>query len=68
MTSDTREDIGTRPCWFVGGLSEDGKEDQTPRFLKEGIWENYYEDKYLDLVRSIRVGDRIAIKTAFTRK
>lgn len=53
--------------WFVGA-SYGGTEDQTPRFLSEGIWENGYEDKYLDLVRSMRPGDRIAIKSSYTRK
>lgn len=53
--------------WFVGA-SFGGTEDQTPRFLSEGIWENGYDDKHLDLVRSMQVGDRIAIKSSFTRK
>jgi len=39
-----------------------------PRFLEEGIWENGYKDKYLDLVKSILPGDRIAIKASYTRK
>ncbi|MBF0564427.1 MAG: AAA family ATPase [Nitrospirae bacterium] len=55
-----------RPCWFVGASF--GGDDQTPRFLDEGIWENGYEDKYLDTVRSIQPGDRIAIKSTNTRK
>ncbi|WP_242393298.1 McrB family protein [Anaeromyxobacter oryzisoli] len=54
-------------AWFVGA-SYGGTEDQTARFVAEGIWENGYEDRYLDLVRSIRPGDRIAIKAAYTRK
>jgi len=58
----------TRPCWFVGASYGANSEDQTNRFLEEGIWENGYEDKYLDLVRSIQEGDRIAIKSAYTRK
>lgn len=39
-----------------------------PRFLAEGIWENGYDDKLLDVVRSMRRGERIAIKAAYTRK
>ncbi len=39
-----------------------------PRFLAEGIWENGYEDKHLDLVRSIARRERIAIKSSYTRK
>lgn len=54
------------PCWFVGASL--GKEDQTERFLEAGIWEHGFEDRYLDVVRSMRVGDRIAIKAAYVRK
>jgi hypothetical protein len=59
---------GARPSWFVGA-AYNRTEDQTPRFLAEGIWENGYEDgKYGDLVRAMRPGDRIAIKSSYTRK
>jgi len=61
------EGAGARPYWFVGA-AYDGTDDQTSRFLREGIWENGYRDKYLDLVKSIQVGDRIAIKSSYTRK
>ena len=57
---------GSPATWFVGAAY--GTDDQTSRFLAEGIWENGYEDKYLDLVRSMRSGDRIAIKSSYTRK
>ena len=61
------EGAEARPCWFVGALY--GRDDdQTDRFVQESIWENGYEDKYLDLVKSIQAGDRIAIKAAKTRK
>lgn len=53
--------------WFVGA-AYGGTEDQMPRFLDEGIWENGYDDKHLDLVRSMQAGDRIAIKSSYTRK
>jgi 5-methylcytosine-specific restriction protein B len=57
-----------RPGWFVGA-AYNRTEDQTPRFLAEGIWENGYEDgTYSDLVRAMRPGDRIAIKSSYTRK
>lgn len=61
------EGAGARACWFVGA-SYGEADDQTSRFFKDGIWENGYQDKYLDKVKSIRVGDRIAIKAAYTRK
>ncbi|MFO8057204.1 MAG: AAA family ATPase, partial [bacterium] len=56
-----------RPCWFVGAAFG-GTRDQTQRFLQEGIWENGFRDKFLDTVKSIQVGDRIAIKSSYTRK
>jgi 5-methylcytosine-specific restriction protein B len=58
------EDSG--PCWFVGA-SISGS-DQTDRFIDEGIWEHGFEDKHLDVVRSMQVGERIAIKASYTRK
>ncbi len=52
--------------WYVGAVIS--SEDQMQRFIKEGIWENGYDDKYEELVNSINVGDRIAIKSTYTRK
>ena len=58
-----------RPGWFVGArFWGPSGGDQTPRFLEEGIWQNGYTDRYIELVRSIQPGDRIAIKSTFTRK
>ncbi|MER9651829.1 AAA family ATPase [Mesorhizobium sp. M0199] len=55
-----------RSFWFVGAAW--GADDQTPRFLAEGIWQNGYHDKFGDEVRRMKPGDRIAIKAAFVRK
>lgn len=52
--------------WFVGASWSNA--DQTDRFLQEGIWQNDYEDKFSKLVRQMKPGDRIAIKSSFTRK
>ena len=55
--------------WLVGAYwGSDEPPDQTERFLGEGIWENGYEDRYLDLVKSMKVGDKIAIKSTTTQK
>src|SRR5687768_3870653 len=56
-----------RPNWFVGA-SYEKTGDQTPRFLKEGIWEHGSQDKYLEVVRAMQAGDRIAIKATYTKK
>ncbi len=56
-----------RPCWFVGA-AYNHDQDQTPRFIAEGIWENGYKDRYLEHIKSVLPGDRIAIKAAYVRK
>lgn len=43
-------------------------ENQLPRFQKEGVWENGFDDKYLDKVKNVPVGSQIAAKTSYTRK
>lgn len=55
-----------RPIWFVGA-QWDG-EDQMTRFIAEGIWANGYHDKYQSEVKAMRPGDRIVIKSSYTRK
>lgn len=52
--------------WYVGASWRG--EDQTDRFLQEGIWQNGYDDKFSGLVAQMKAGDRIAIKASFTRK
>jgi 5-methylcytosine-specific restriction enzyme B len=52
--------------WLVGAYW-DG-DDQAERFLSEGIWQNGYKDKYLNEVKSMKVGDKIAIKSSSTQK
>jgi len=61
------DSTGAQANWFVGA-SYGGTDDQMPRFLAEGIWENGYDDKFLDVVRTMRPGERIAIKSSYTRK
>jgi len=59
----------TASYWLVGAYwSDQDPPDQTDRFLADGIWQNGYEDRYQDEVRSMQVGDRIAIKAATTQK
>jgi 5-methylcytosine-specific restriction protein B len=54
--------------WFVGA-SFGGTDDQTQRFLAESIWEvRNPTEKDMALVRSMRQGERIAIKASYTRK
>ncbi|KFF32090.1 AAA family ATPase [Pseudomonas plecoglossicida] len=64
---DKKNSPSTSTTWFVGA-SYGSKDDQMPRFLEKGIWENGYDDKLLDIVRAMQPGERIAIKAAYTRK
>jgi hypothetical protein len=43
-------------------------QDQTERFMREGIWFNGYEDKFQEEVNNVPVGSNIAIKAAFVRE
>src|ERR1035437_5768684 len=65
-TADAEEEDGAS-YWFVGALWS-GTDDQMPRFVNEGIWQNGYDDQLLDVVRSMKPGDRIAIKASFVQK
>ena len=61
----------SRNYWFVGA-SRGGNVDKTDELIEQGIWrfwpgpegKNAYEDK----IRSMKPGDQIAIKAAYTRK
>ena len=63
----TTESESSRPAWFVGA-SFGGVNDQTERFIQDGLWEGGPEESYGDLIDSIQPGDRIAIKSSYTRK
>ena len=65
--SDKQSNVSPGTTWFVGA-SFGGTDDQMTRFLAEGIWENGYNDRHLELVRSMQAGEKIAIKAAYTRK
>lgn len=52
--------------WFLGA-SYGANDDQTERFVKEGIWQNGDDDKYHDNVKKIKAGDKIAIKSVYTQ-
>lgn len=73
VTGPTAKDIeaiidGDTQFWLVGAYWDDrDPPGQTERFLAEGVWENGYADRYLDLVKQMRPGDRIAIKASATQ-
>ena len=55
-------------CWFVGAYSDSDDTHHDTEFIEQGIWQNGYTDKFLDDVKQVKVGDKIAIKTSYTRK
>lgn len=52
--------------WFLGA-SYGANDDQTERFVKDGIWQNGSDDEYLDNVKKIKAGDKVAIKSVYTQ-
>ena len=68
MVSPT-DNSDTRPVWFVGS-AWGGTDDQIERFLRQGIWENGWDDDHFsaDVVKLVQPGDRIAIKSTYRRK
>jgi 5-methylcytosine-specific restriction protein B len=70
---ESQEPVAPEPedvtYWLVGAYWDDkDPQDQTQRFLDEGIWENGYTDRYLDEVNSMQVDDKIAIKASMTQR
>lgn len=58
----------TDSYWFVGA-SFGRTEDQVDRFLHDGVWEiSTPKATEAEAVRSMRVGERIAIKAAFVQR
>ncbi len=71
--SDKEKDVpleaGKLNYWLVGAYwDESDPSDQSERFIAEGIWMNGWEDRYLDEVKSMQVGDKISIKAAATQR
>ena len=63
--------LGIDYAWYVGttGNDENGPwRDFSDDYIDGGMWVNGWDDKFIDVVKSIAVGDRIAIKSTFTQK
>ena len=52
--------------YWLAGAMYNGNADQMERFISEGIWENGYDHKYTLITKSVKPGDKIAIKATFT--
>lgn len=58
-------------AWYVGATGNDSEgkwTDFSDQYIAEGRWENGWDDKFIETVNSMKVGDRIAIKSAYTKK
>ncbi len=58
-------------AWYVGatGLNAEGEySDFSERYISEGRWENGWDTKFVEEVKQIQVGDRIALKSSYTKK
>ena len=58
-------------AWYVGatGNNDEGEwADFSEQYILEGRWENRYQTKYTEVVKTIKVGDNIVIKSSYTKK
>jgi hypothetical protein len=53
--------------WTLGAYWGDNN-DLTEQFVTEKRWENGYTDQYIERVKQVKPGDRVAIKSTYTRK
>lgn len=62
------QDIENEPAyWFVGAIWNE-KDDQLDRFIREGIWQDGEDNQNATLVRTMKPGDRIAVKASFVQQ
>jgi len=64
--TDSDNTLEPHRYWFVGAAW--ASVDQTERFLNSGVWENGNDHKYVQVVKGMKAGDKIAIKSTYTRK
>ena len=49
----------------MAGSIWNGNEEHAHEFFEKNIWENGYEEKYIDLVNSVNDGDIVFLKSTF---
>ncbi|PXX22841.1 McrB family protein [Arenibacter sp. ARW7G5Y1] len=56
------------PAYYCVGFHFYGQNptNQLPRFIKNGIWVNGYDDKFINTVKEVPIGSLIAAKTSYT--
>ena len=69
--SGSNEDRRIEYAWYVGacGNNDEGTwTDFSEQYIQEGRWENRYQTKYTEVVKTIKPGDRIVIKSSYTKR
>lgn len=64
---DKRDSSSRSMNYWLVGASWEPLGDQTQRFINEGVWQNGYDNKYTNIVNRMKPGDKIAIKTSYTK-
>ena len=70
-TGHSGVDSEINAAWYVGatGNNDDGVyTDFSDIYISEGRWENRYALKYTEVVKTMKVGDKIVIKSSYTKK
>lgn len=63
--------LGADYAWYVGATGNDDQgvyTDFSEQYIAEGRWENGWDEKFHDEVKSMKVGDKIALKSSYTKK
>lgn len=66
----SQDSSSIQSAWYVGATGNDeiGKwTDFSQKYIDDGIWENHNHKK-IDEVKSMKTGDRIALKATYTQK
>ncbi|MGD1960960.1 MAG: P-loop NTPase fold protein [Fulvivirga sp.] len=58
---------GKSRSFFAAGHHYNGTDNQLPRFVKDGIWENGHDDKFKKAVKSVEVGDILFAKSSWAK-
>lgn len=69
-TKDVKEDVVNK-CWYVGATASSMGKDYCKEFLESGIWRHGFGEgkkQIYSKVRSMKVGDKIAIKASYRQK
>lgn len=65
------QSLGTDYAWYVGATGENADgvyTDFSDTYISEGRWENGWDSKFLDVVKTVQVGDKIALKSSYTKR